>query len=118
MMRVFVGLTLIMLLLVPLIQAQSSLRANLVEPEENAARKIVAVRVHVGGATLMDPVRGRPSWAAHVHYLLDNCPPVASASTQMSFHELSQGQHTIVVRLVNDKEEPIAQDQKLEIKIP
>lgn len=99
-------------------QSGATLRANLVEPEKNAERKALAVRVHVGGAALMDPTRGNESWAAHLHYVLDDGAAIATASPRMSFHGLPSGQHTLLVRLMNHRDEPLAEEKKLEVSIP
>lgn len=99
-------------------QSGATLRANLVEQEKNAERRVLAVRVHVAGVALMDPTRGSESWAAHLHYVLDDGAAIATASPRMSFHGLTSGPHTLLVRLMNSREETISEERKLEVTIP
>ena len=97
-------------------QVRASLRAELVE--QNLGKKAVSVRVHVRGVALMDPTRDSEPWAAHLHYVLDDGIPVATASARMSFHGLASGRHTLVVRLMSHQEEPLAEDKRFEITMP
>ncbi|MEK6303809.1 MAG: hypothetical protein AABO41_24145 [Acidobacteriota bacterium] len=98
-----------------------TLTAVLVDPAENAKEKTATVKVEVTGVKLIDPAltNKRPTKGeGHLHYRVDNGPVIATTATKLSFHELTPGQHKIVVMLANNDHSPSGLEQTLAITIP
>jgi hypothetical protein len=79
------------------------------------------VEVQVAGIQLVDSakVNERPAQGqGHLHYQVDNGPAVATATTKLSFHELSAGQHKITVMLVGNDHKPLGVQETLTVTIP
>jgi len=98
-----------------------SLTARLVEPEKKAKGKAATVEVIVRGVTLIDPAKvgERPiKGEAHLHYRVDDGPVIATTATKLSFHELTPGQHTIMVMLAANNHTPLGPQQTLTVTIP
>jgi hypothetical protein len=52
------------------------------------------------------------------HEGVDSGPVIATTALKLSFHELSSGDHKIVVMLAANDHTPLGPQQTLEIKIP
>lgn len=99
----------------------ATLTAKLVDPEKKAKEKTATVQVSVKGVTLIDPavVKERPrKGQGHLHYRVDEGPVIATTTTKLSFHELSPGQHKILVMLAANDHSPLGPEQILTITIP
>jgi hypothetical protein len=100
---------------------KATLTAKLVDPEKKAKEKAATVQVTVKGVTLIDPavVKERPrNGQGHLHYRVDDGPVIATTAPKLSFHELSPGQHKIVVMLAANDHSPLGPEQTLTITIP
>jgi hypothetical protein len=98
-----------------------ALTATLVNPEHNAKKQAATVQVTVAGVEMVDPaaVKEEPkAGQGHLHYQVDNGPVVATTTTKLSFHDLSSGQHTIVVMLAGNNHSPLGPKATLNISIP
>lgn len=98
-----------------------TLTAKLVDPEQKAKEKTATVQVTVKGITLIDPatVKERPrKGQGHLHYRVDDGPVIATTAPKLSFHELSPGQHKILVVLAANDHSPLGPEQTLTITIP
>src|SRR5467141_2533260 len=99
----------------------ATLTAKLVDPEKKAKEKTATVQVTVKGVALIDPaaVKERPrNGQGHLHYRVDDGPVIATTAPKLSFHELSPGQHKIVVMLAANDHRPLGPEQTLTITIP
>jgi hypothetical protein len=99
----------------------AALTATLVNPEHNAKERAATVQVTIAGVEMVDPaaVKEEPkAGQAHLHYQVDNGPVVATTATKLSFHDLSAGQHTIVVMLAGNNHSPLGPKATLNVSIP
>ena len=99
----------------------ATLTAKLVDPEKKAKEKTATVQVTVKGVALIDPaaVKERPrNGQGHLHYRVDDGPVIATTAPKLSFHELSPGQHKIVVMLAANDHRPLGPEQTLTITVP
>jgi hypothetical protein len=102
-------------------QAAPTLTATLVDAQKKAMKKEATVEVKVTGVKLIDPatVNEVPkAGQGHLHYQVDSGPIIATTAPKLSFHELSSGDHKIVVMLAANDHTPLGPQQTLEIKIP
>lgn len=98
-----------------------SFEAHLVDAAKNAEQKGASIQVEVQGVKLVNPesMNGKPAKGqAHLHYQVDRGPLIEATSTEMTFHELSPGEHTIRITLAGNDHTPIGPSQKLNINIP
>ena len=98
-----------------------TLTATMVNPEHNAKEHAATVQVHVAGVEMVDPatVKEKPqAGQGHLHYQVDNGPVVATTAPKLSFHDLSPGQHTIVVMLAWNDHSPLGPKATLNVSIP
>jgi hypothetical protein len=101
--------------------AFAQLSAALVDPAVTAKEKTATVKVEVTGVKLIDPAltNKKPTKGqGHLHYRVDDGPVIATTATKLSFHELTPGQHKIVVVLANNDHSPSGLEQTLAITIP
>ncbi|MEK6286696.1 MAG: hypothetical protein AABO57_13225 [Acidobacteriota bacterium] len=99
----------------------ATLTARLVDPEKKAKEKTATVEVTVKGVALIDPaaVKERPrKGQGHLHYRVDDGPVIATTAPKLSFHELSTGQHKILVVLAANDHSPLGPQQTLNVTIP
>jgi len=92
-----------------------------VNPEHNAKEHAATVQVNVAGVEMVDPaaVKETPKEGqGHLHYQVDNGPVVATTATKLSFHDLSPGQHTIVVMLAGNDHSPVGPKTTLNVTVP
>jgi hypothetical protein len=97
------------------------LKATLVNPEHNAKEHAATVQVNVAGVEMVDPatVKEKPqAGQGHLHYQVDNGPVVATTAPKLSFHDLSPGQHTIVVMLAGNDHSPLGPRATMTVTIP
>jgi len=102
-------------------KSAATLTAKLVDPEKKAKEKTATVQVTVKGVALIDPavVKERPrNGQGHLHYRVDDGPVIATTAPKLSFHELSPGQHKILVMLAANDHSPLGPEQTLTITIP
>jgi hypothetical protein len=95
--------------------------ATLVDPEKNSGRQTATVAVKVSGVEVVDPatVNEQPKKGqAHFHYQLDSGPVIATTATKLSFHELSPGDHRIVVMLAGNDHAPLGAQETVSLRIP
>jgi hypothetical protein len=100
---------------------QPALSAKLVDPEKKAQKQEATVEAKVAGVELVDPakVNERPApGQGHLHYQVDNGPVIATTAPKLSFHELSAGQHKILVELVGNDHKPLGPRETLTVTIP
>lgn len=99
----------------------ASLKATLVDAAKKAQGKTATVQVTVSGVKLIDPdtTHGQPkNGEGHLHYKLDNGPVIATTALKLSFHDLSSGQHTLVVMLAGNNHAALGPQESLTINIP
>jgi len=99
----------------------ATLSAKLVDPEKKAKEKTATVEVTTKGVALIDPAEVKEipkNGQGHLHYRVDDGPVIATTAPKLSFHELSPGQHKIVVMLVANDHSPLGPEQTLTITIP
>jgi len=99
----------------------ATMTVRLVDPEKKAKEKTATVQVTVKGVTLIDPaaVKERPrNGQGHLHYRVDDGPVIATTAPKLSFHELSPGQHKILVMLAANDHSPLGPQQTLNVTIP
>ena len=99
----------------------ATLTARLVDPEKKAKVKTATVEVTVKGVALIDPatVKEQPrKGQGHLHYRVDDGPVIATTAPKLSFHELSPGQHKILVMLAANDHSPLGPQQTLNVTIP
>ena len=102
-------------------QAAPTLTATLVDAQKKAMKKEATVEVKVTGVQLIDPAKVNEvpkAGQGHLHYQVDSGPIIATTAPKLSFHELSSGDHKIVVMLAANDHTPLGPQQTLEIKIP
>ncbi len=95
--------------------------AALIDVAQKAKKRAATVEVTISNIELVDAdkVYEKPKpGQAHIHYQLDNGPIIATTSTKLSFHELSSGTHTIVVRLAANDHQPMGPQKTLTFNIP
>jgi len=95
--------------------------ATLVDASAKALKKTATVDVKVAAIGLVDPdtTDGKPKpGQAHLHYQLDKGPIIATTATKLSFHNLTPGQHTIMVTLAGNDHNPIGRENVLTVTIP
>jgi hypothetical protein len=93
----------------------------LVDAEAKAQKKEATVKVTVTGATMTDPasVKEKPkAGQAHLHYQVDSGPIIATTTTKLSFHELTPGEHKIMVVLSANDHGPLGPKETLTVRIP
>jgi len=123
------ALTLFLLMVIPATAQEGSwqgpdkgpqLKAQLVDKEKNAARRIAVVEVDVKNITLTDPTtyRGGGSGLGHLQYRMDNGPYILPMSNRLVFEGLTPGNHSIEVSLANDSFAPLGAKAKLDLAIP
>ena len=101
--------------------ARPTMTAQLVDPEKKAAARAATVEVTVSGVELVDPATAaeKPmSGQGHLHYQVDNGPVIATPAAKLSFHELTPGNHTIVVVLAGNDHKPLGPPQRLTVTVP
>jgi hypothetical protein len=99
----------------------ATVSAKLIAPDKTAELKTANVRIEVKGIQLVDPasVPGNPvSGQGHLNYRLDGGPVIATASTTLSFHELTSGPHLLTVLLAADDDIPLGPSATLTFTIP
>jgi hypothetical protein len=99
----------------------ATLTAKLVDAEKKAKGKAATVQVTVKGIALIDPakVNEQPRRGqGHLHYQVDNGPVIATTMTKLSFHELSSGEHKIVVMLAGNDHKPLGPQETLTVTVP
>jgi hypothetical protein len=97
------------------------LTAVLVDAEAKAQKKEATVKVTVTGATMTDPALAKEkpkTGQAHLHYQVDNGPIIATTTTKLSFHELTPGEHKIMVVLSANDHSPLGPQETLTVRIP
>lgn len=102
-------------------QAQPKLTATLVDQEKKAQENAATVEVKVTGVQMVDPAKTgerKQRNQAHLHYKVDDGPIIATTATKLSFHELTPGEHTIVVMLAANDHSPLGPQQTLRVVIP
>ena len=98
-----------------------TLDAQLLNPVELAKKKAASVQVRVTGIELIDPasVGEKPkAGQGHLHYRVDDGPVIATTATKLSFHELTPGQHHIVVLLAGNDHRPLGPSKSLDLEVP
>jgi hypothetical protein len=99
----------------------ATLTAKLVDPEKKAKEKAATVQVTVKGVALIDPasVKEMPrNGQGHLHYRVDDGPVIATTAPKLSFHELTPGQHKILIMLAANDHKPLGPEQTLTVTIP
>jgi hypothetical protein len=102
-------------------EASATLTATLVDPDKKAQQKAATVQVKVAGIKLTDPatVNEQPKKGqGHIHYQVDDGPVIATTTTKLSFHNLSSGEHKIVVKLAANDHSPLGPEETLKLKVP
>jgi hypothetical protein len=97
-----------------------ALSATLVDAENKAQKNEATVEVKVAGVEIVDPakVNEQPTQGqGHLHYQLDSGPVIATTATKLSFHELSPGEHKIIVMLVGNDHQPLGAQELLTVTI-
>ena len=105
----------------PKASAAPTLTATLIDPEKKAKEKTATVQVTVTGVQLIDPasVKEHPAnGQGHLHYRVDDGPVIATTAPKLSFHELTSGQHKILVMLAANDHSPLGPQQTLTVTIP
>lgn len=100
---------------------EPTLTSTLVDPEKKAKEKAATVEVKVTGIEIIDPAKVNETPHAgqgHFHYQLDGGPIIATTAPKLSFHELTPGDHKLVVTLAGNDHKPLGPQQTLDIKIP
>jgi len=100
---------------------EPTLGAKLVDAEQKAKKQTATVQVTVGGIRLVDPdsVQARAkAGEGHLHYQVDNGPVIATTATKLSFHNLGEGQHSLVVTLVGNDHNPVGSQETIAVVIP
>jgi hypothetical protein len=99
----------------------ATLTAKLVDAEKKAKGKAATVEVTVKGIALIDPAKVNElprRGQGHLHYQVDNGPVIATTTTKLSFHELSSGEHKIVVMLAGNDHKPLGPQETLTVTVP
>jgi hypothetical protein len=99
----------------------ATLTAKLVDAEKKAKGKAATVEVTVKGIALIDPAKVNElprRGQGHLHYQVDNGPVIATTTTKLSFHELSSGEHQIVVMLAGNDHKPLGPQETLTVTVP
>lgn len=97
------------------------LRARLKDKDQNAAQHIAAVEAEVRNVFLDNPANVVPQTGAVVgvlRYQLDQCAPVVTIETQLTFQELAAGNHLITVTLIGLDNRALAPTANLQVTIP
>ena len=105
----------------PMAHGNLKLTAVLVDAEAKAQKKEATVKVTVTGATMTDPALAKEkpkTGQAHLHYQVDNGPIIATTTTKLSFHELTPGEHKIMVVLSANDHSPLGPQETLTVRIP
>jgi hypothetical protein len=98
-----------------------SLTARLVDERRNAAKDAASVEVTVRGIRLVDPSlssKARGPIEGHLHYQLDDGAIIATTAPQLSFHQLSPGEHKISIHLTDGNHIPIGMPVVLTVRVP
>ena len=98
-----------------------SLAARLIDERRNAAKEAASVEVTVRGVRLVDPSlssKARGPIEGHLHYQLDGGAVIATTASQLSFHELSPGEHKISIHLIDGNHIPIGMPVVLTVRVP
>jgi hypothetical protein len=108
---------------------KATLTAELVDQEQLAAKKMATVRVTVSGVELAQlpmhetsrtkPVGGtmKSHSGAHIHFQLDDGPIIVSPVTELSFAELTPGEHTLKITASSADHKPISETKTLTFNI-
>lgn len=96
------------------------LKAAFVDQAKNSKKKQVSVLADVWGVDLASPensgeARGNE---AHLSFVLDDNPPVATDQREYTFSNISPGRHTITVRLLSPDGHEIGSNVVLGFRIP
>jgi hypothetical protein len=90
----------------------------LVDQDAQAKNRAVSVHATLSGISLVEPGGVASAGQGHLHYQLDDHPPVATTATDVSFHHLSSGAHKIVISLAGNDHTPLGPTQTLTFQIP
>jgi hypothetical protein len=97
------------------------LRARLRDKDQNGAQHIAAVEAEVRNVFLDNPANVVPQTGAVVgvlRYQLDQCAPVVTTDTRLSFQQLAAGNHVITLTLVGLDNRALAPNANLQVTIP
>jgi hypothetical protein len=78
----------------------------------------LAIRWNRNKGALIGPASSATQGQGHLHYQVDNGPVIATTTTKLSFHELSAGQHKVMVMLVGNDHKPLGAEETLTVTIP
>jgi hypothetical protein len=98
-----------------------SMTAKLIDPDKKAASRAATVEITTSGVELVDPgvsMEKSVPGQGHLHYQVDQGPVIATPSAKLSFHELTPGEHTIVIVLAGNDHKPLGPQQTLKVTIP
>jgi hypothetical protein len=97
----------------------AQLKAQLVDKDKNAARRIAIVEVDVKNVALADPTdRGSSSDMAHLQFRIDGGPYILPMNNKIVFEGLAPGKHTIEVTLADKAFRLLGAKAELEVTIP
>lgn len=105
----------------PAMASNAKLTATLVEADKKAQEKAATVEVKVTGVRIVDPAKANEQarkGQGHIHYQLDDGPVIATTAMKLSFHNLTPGQHKLVVMLAGNDHNPLGAEETLNINIP
>jgi len=97
------------------------LRARLKDKNQNAAQHIAAVEAEVRNVFLDNPANVVPQTGAIVgvlRYQVDQCAPVVTIETRLTFQQLAAGNHVITVALIGQDNRPLTPKANLQVTIP
>lgn len=96
------------------------LRAQLRDKDQNARNHMAAVEVEVQNVWLNypNPAPQQGIQSAVLEYKLDNCSPILTTDSRLSFERLSSGEHAISVVLVGKDNRAISPPARLQVSIP
>lgn len=95
------------------------LRARLSDAAAAAAQHKATVEVEAENVFLHSPVVSTAKLRQGLlRYQVDRCPPILTVDTNLQFGSLASGEHTIIVAIIGPKDEVIAPEARLQIRIP
>lgn len=95
------------------------LKAQLVDKDRNASRRIVIVDVDVKNVALADPTeRNSNSDTAYLQYRIDGGPYILPMNNKLVFEGLTPGKHTIEVTLADGAFRLMGPKAEMEVVIP
>jgi hypothetical protein len=100
---------------------EPTLTATLVDPEKKAKEKAATVEVKVTGIEIIDPAKVNETPHAgqgHFHYQLDGGPIIATTAPKLSFHELTPGDHKLVVTSPATITSRLVHSRRLTLRFP